>query len=1288
LDSIGNKKAKKRFFCPFSKVNDAIFTPMDAKWKIFVDTGGTFTDCLAQSPQGAWQRVKVLSSSALRGEVSRVEKGLGKRKKIFFQASWQAYGDLFTGYTFRVSGGDFPCRVVGSRMKEAWLEVEGESEKLTAGQRFELTAGEEAPILAARLATRCPLDKPLPPLSLRLGSTKGTNALLERKGARTALLITQGFADLLRIGTQQRPELFALHIQRPPLLYHSVIEVAERLNARGEVLQPLQKAEIDRIEAALEASGCDSVAIALLHAYRNPVHEKKLLNRLSQCFPQKFFSLSSVLAPAIKLLPRAETAVVNAYLSPVIDRYLQAVRSKLAEASLRVMSSAGGLTDADFFQPKDSLLSGPAGGVVGAAAKARQAGVSRILTLDMGGTSTDVARYDGQYEYQYESRVGDAHLLSPSLAIETVAAGGGSICSFDGHRLQVGPESAGARPGPACYGAGGPLSLTDVNLIAGRLAPDAFGIPLDRLAAERALNALSQSSGLSREALLQGLLQIANEKMADAIRKISVQKGYDPQGYALLAFGGAGGQHACQIADLLGMEQVLVPQDAGLLSAYGMSQAVVERFASQQVLQPWQEVRNQLPDGIRALSEQVKQQLQAEGISPSEVQLREPLLLLRFRGQEHSLEVALQAGEDPIGAFRRQYEQLYGHWFEDLTIELESIKVIGASQAPALFPSSFSPEPYEPEPSYQQRGFFEGKWQQVPVFLLESLQPGARITGPALVLSADSTTVLEAHWQLQLDAARTALIQKQKEPDSARQVLDSGTKADPIQLELFTNRFRSLAHEMGALLQRTAFSVNVKERLDFSCALLDAAGELVVNAPHIPVHLGSLGLCVRKVAEALPLGPGDVAITNHPGYGGSHLPDITLVQAVFFEGKRIAYLANRAHHAEIGGKRPGSMPPDAQNLAEEGVVIAPAYLVKGGKVDWENMRKKLTEASFPSRNPRENESDLRAGLASLRNGAQALHKLCRQYGPEEVTHYLQAIKDYAAARLAERLQALPQEEQAAREQLDDGTPLQVSWRQQAAKLHIDFSGSGPVHPANLNANPAIVSSVVLYVLRLLVGENIPLNEGLMQQVELHIPEGILNPAFPADPAACPAVVGGNTETSQRLVDTLLKALKLAACSQGSMNNLLFGNDNFGYYETIGGGSGAGPGFAGADAVHQHMTNTRITDPEVLELRYPVRLHRFAIRRGSGGAGRWKGGDGIIRELEFLEPVALTVLSQHREVAPYGMAGGEAGACGRQGVIRSDGQRIDLKGIDQADLQVGDRILIETPGGGGWGVGEG
>lgn len=1241
-------------------------------WYIQADTGGTFTDCIAVSPEGENIRIKVLSNSTLRGVITQ-KTGSGRYR---FQHQWPWVEGIFKGYRFSLlENTDIQTLVEDAISDEpgfGQLQLHHDLDfKYPAA--FEVGAGEEAPVLAVRLATRTPLGQPLPPLKMRLGTTKGTNALLERKGARVTLCITRGFVDLPVIGTQQRPNLFQLDIPPAEALYEHVVEIDARMDAEGQVIHALSEQDIQQVLDA--AAHADAIAIALLHSYRNTAHEALLTEHL-QSAGHGYISSSAALSPSVKLLPRAQTAVVNAYLSPVLNRYLRSIQQSLGEADLHVMTSAGGLVRMEDYRPKDSLLSGPAGGVTGAAFIAQKIGFQRIITLDMGGTSTDCARIDGQYDYRFITRVGHAEMFSPTLDIETVAAGGGSICSFDGRKLKVGPESAGASPGPACYGAGGPLTITDVNLLLGKLLPDAMGIPISESAARAALddirNEIKSISGQewNETDLLRAFEQIADERMAGAIRKISVTRGFNPADYALLAFGGAGGLHACHIAELLDMREVIIPFDAGLLSARGIGEASMERFAEMQILKPLHVIHADIPRMMRTLEEQAMRNLAREGFEPSAMRIARRILRLRFSGQESSLELDWDVFINAEAAFEQLYRRLFAYFPQGKIIEVESARVIAASTTRSRI---FRPEKISSGNPLEAVPTSHAVWW-------ERLAPGTVLDGPMVVLHPHHTAFVAPGWRLEMHAGLEAVLRR-VEAKERREAL-----GEAAALELFTHRFSAIAEEMGAQLQRTAFSVNIKERLDFSCALLDVEGELLVNAPHIPVHLGSLGICARLILEKFSLGPGDVVMTNHPRYGGSHLPDVTLLSAVFDdEGQLLGYVINRAHHAEIGGKTPGSMPPDARTLAEEGVVIPPVYLFKEGVAQWEMVEQLFTQAPYPTRAPAENIADLNAAVASLQTGIRALQYMARKYGSHTVRHYMSALKNLAADALEEVLSRQEEGHFEAVEYLDDGSPLSVQISLQSGKMVISFEGTGATHPFNLNANMAIVYSVVLYVLRLLIRREIPLNEGLLRHVRIVLPEGtLLMPKFEDDGQFCPAVVGGNTEVSQRLTDALLKALGLAACSQGTMNNFLFGDDRFGYYETIGGGAGAGEGFAGRSAVHQHMTNTRITDPEELELRYPVRLRQFGIRRGSGGSGRWSGGDGIIREFEFLKPVKITLLTQHRREAPYGMNGGQAGAPGQQFLIREDGTEVPLEGITSLSVQAGQRIRMETPGGGGWG----
>jgi len=1026
-----------------------------------------------------------------------------------------------------------------------------------------------------------------------------------------------------------------------------------------------------------------------MNSYKNPVHEKLLKTWLADR-GFNFLSLSSELNPFIKIFPRCQTSVVNACLDPVLSTYLNEVNDYLDEGNLHVMTSAGGLETARNFHPKDSLLSGPAGGVVGAAAVGGACGFRKIISFDMGGTSTDVSRYDGSFDYVFEHRVGDATLSAPALSIETVAAGGGSICSFDGFKLAVGPESAGAFPGPACYGAGGPLTITDVNLLLGRLDPENFSIPVQPEQAERVFSELMEKLRSAGEEpdetrILEGFLAIANERMADAIRKISMKKGYDPAEYALVTFGGAGGQHACAIADQLGITTVLVPDNAGLLSAYGLGNAAFEKFADQQYLEPLDQLKPELKKHIDHLERRAKKKLEKEGIDPDSIRIRSRRIFMRFEGQESTLEIEYGNDEpDPEEKFRAAYREQYGHWIEGRTIEVESMRVIASSQYDVPAPETKEAAKGKPEPVREKTVRFGGDNPETPVYPRETCRPGQRIRGPALILDPYSTIVLEPGWRSEVQPDMTLKMERVGHTDqSTGTAINQASEA--VALELFTNRFSSIAEEMGEMLRRTAISVNIKERLDFSCALLNADGELIVNAPHIPVHLGALGDCVRKLKETITMNPGDVVVTNHPAFGGSHLPDVTVVTPVFTGNRKLAgFAASRAHHAEIGGTRPGSMPPNATSLAEEGVVIDPDYLVKEYEPRWDMIQDLLREAPHPTRNLQENIADLQAAVAANHRGVKSFSKLVETHGFKTISHYMDALKQYAADKMRSTLNKLANGTYHTTEYLDDGTKLNATLEVDEERISIDFTGTDQPHPGNLNATPAIVNSVVIYVLRTLIDEPLPLNEGLLEPVDIILPRCLLNPEFPPEPEKCPAVVGGNVETSQRLVDLLLKPFGLVACSQGTMNNVLFGNESFGYYETIGGGTGAGPDFDGCDAVHHHMTNTAGTDPEILEHRYPVRLDSYRIRRNSGGDGKHRGGNGIQREMTFLEPVRLSVLTQHRETRPYGLKSGDPGKPGRQWIERKNGGKEMLDSIDGSDLQPGDRFVIQTPGGGGYG----
>ena len=1263
-------------------------------WRLFVDVGGTFTDGLALGPGGEIRRAKVLSHGALRGVV---EARVGPRT-LRVRCGAPLPAGFLAGTGIRLLGGEDGEVAVLAHGEDGTVTLSADAPAgALPGTPFEARSGEEAPVLAARLLTGTLPGRPLPPLSMRLATTRGTNALLERRFPPVAAFLTEGHGDLLEIGTQQRPDLFALRVEKPLPLHAAVFEVPGRLDAAGREVRPLDLAAVRAGARRLREEGFASAAVALLHSHRDPSHERAVGAALrGEGFTTVV--LSADLDPFPGILGRATTAVVEACLAPVLGAYVAEVRAGLGGAPLHLMTSAGGLVRAGDFRAVDGLLSGPAAGVVGAARAGRRAWFPRVLGFDMGGTSTDVARFDGEPEILFEHGVGDARLRAPALAVETVAAGGGSVCSVaGGGRLVVGPESAGARPGPACYGAGGPLTLTDVNLLLGRLAPDRFEIPLDPAAAEaalgRVLEALRAAGGgdPGAEEVLEGFLAIAEERMAGAIGSVSVRRGFDPADHALVAFGGAGGQHACAVADRLGMGTVVVPPEAGLLSARGLAAARVERFAGRQVLRPLAEAGPELPALLAELGAGAAAAVAAEGIPAEAVEVRRRIIEMRFAGQDAGLPVEVADPARCGEAFLERYRSTFGEPPAGRAVEVVAARVVAAARAEEEPPAPPSPPPFEASPAGSARAWIGGRPEEAARFDREALAPGARLAGPAVVAERFGTTVVRRGWTLAVDGEGALVLRRDGGAGGAAAACAGASvrgRPEAAERELFTHRFEAVAREMGEMLRRTAVSVNVKERLDFSCAVLDPAGFLVVNAPHIPVHLGSLGLCVRTVAAAARPGPGDVVVVNHPAFGGSHLPDVTVLEAVADDaGEPLGFVAARAHHAEIGGIRPGSLPTDARSLAEEGVVIPPTFAVRGGRARWEAIRALLLGGPHPTRAVEDNMADLRAAAAACRRGAEALRALARAHGSGTVLRRMGTLQDLAAELAGAALARLGEGRREAEERLDDGTPVRVAVEVREGRARIDFTGSGPVHHGCLNATPAVVRSAVLYAVRLLVDRPLPLNEGLLRRVEVVLPEGFLNPPFPADPALCPAVVGGNVETSQRLVDALLSAFGAAAASQGTMNNLAFGNGRFGFYETVGGGTGAGPGFHGASAVHSHMTNTRITDAEVLEARCPVRVERFAVRRGSGGAGRWRGGDGILRELLFLEECEVSFLGERRRAGPPGMEGGGAGAPGRQRVVRADGTVEELPGAASVTLRTGDRFLLETPGGGGWG-GEG
>jgi 5-oxoprolinase (ATP-hydrolysing) len=1211
------------------------------RWLVRVDTGGTFTDGWARDPAGAERRCKVLSSGVLR---STILDGAGGTE-LRLAGDFGAADGVLVG--FRLTTG---ALVTGWHRDERLLLLDRDP-GLAAGAVVELGTGEEAPVVAARLLTRTAPHHPFPPMQFRLATTKGTNALLERTGEAGVLLVTEGFEDLLRIRDQRRPELFALRQEQVPPVFTRTVGVRERIGADGRILEPLDEEALREEVGRLRRDGVKVAAVALLNAYANPSHERRV-GELLRDAGMGHVSLSQELAGGVRLLPRAETAVANAYLAPVMTRFVEAVAAGCGGRDLELMTSAGFLKPAARYRPMDSLLSGPAGGVMGALAAAQAAGFDRVLAFDMGGTSTDVARLEGKPSFRYEQQIGPVRVMAPAVRIETVAAGGGSICRWRNGGLEVGPESAGANPGPASYGRGGPLTITDVNLLSGCMDAAKAGIPLDASAASRRLEELKRvmrdegAAVPSDEELLEGLREIAVERMADAIRTVSLRDGYDPAGYVLVAFGGAGPQHACAVAAKLGVREILVPGDAGLLSAWGLHRSARQSIVDRQVLEELGDGGCDLPELVAALAQQAVDGLAADAT------VSRYLVELRLRGQDASLEVEFDEAPDPAGAvsaFRQKYESLYGYDVPaGRTIEVVALRVVAAERL----------DPLEAEV------FGAG---------------GGPVEGRRVMQDAFRTCVVDPGWEV-AEGSRGGLLMRQ----IAGPVAAAPAWSREVEAELFRCRFENVVGEMGELLRRTAISTNVKERLDFSCALLDRDGFLVVNAPHIPVHLGALGLCVRRVSEGRAWKRGDMIVVNHPGFGGSHLPDITVVSPVFdADGALLAFVANRAHHAELGGLSPGSMPAAATCLADEGVVIPPILLFDGGTKHFAVVEAHFRAARHPSRALDDNLADLAAQAAANRHGVRAMERLATQWSSGVVSRNMQRLYARAARIMKARISSQHENAWQAEDTMDDGTPLRVAIRRRDDGLRVDFTGSGGVHPGNLNATPAIVRSAVLYVLRVWVEEDLPLNEGLLEGVELVIPHGVLNPGFTEADRDCPAVVGGNVETSQRVVDILLMALGLQANGQGTMNNLLFGSKRFGYYETIGGGSGAGPGWHGMSGTHVHMSNTSITDPEILERRYPVRVREFALRRGSGGVGKWSGGDGLVRELEFTDGMTVSLLTQRRLNAPHGAHGGAGGSPGRQMLVRADGSVEELPPVVSFVVRASERLRIETPGGGGW-----
>ncbi len=1193
-----------------------------SRWQFWIDRGGTFTDVVARDPQGRYHTHKLLSEAPER----------------YQDAALQGIRDLM---------GIAPGAAIPAEQVQ----------------------------------------------HVKMGTTVATNALLERKGERVLLLVTRGFADALRIGNQTRPHLFKLDIRLPELLYERVEEIGGRYRADGVELEPL---DADAARAALaraHAEGVRACAIAFVHGYRYHDHENAVAE-IARATGFTQISVSHRVSPLMKLVGRGDTTVVDAYLSPILRRYVDQVAAALAGARLMFMQSNGGLVDARRFQGKDSILSGPAGGVVGAVRTAAGLGLERIIGFDMGGTSTDVSHFAGEYERAFETEVAGVRMRAPMMRIHTVAAGGGSILHFDGSRYRVGPDSAGADPGPACYRRGGPLTVTDCNVMLGKLDPDFFpevfgergDEPLDvacvreRFAALAAEIRTATGDARSPAQVAEGFLAIAVENMANAIKKISVQRGHDVTRYALNAFGAAAGQHACLVADALAIERVLVHPYAGVLSAYGMGLADLRVIREAAVEAPLRsDTMADLARTLETLESDGRREMREQGVEDALVGAVRRIRL-RYEGTDTALEVDFGDRGAVVAAFERAHCERFGFVYEDKdhVVEALAVEVIGATDT-AEDPLIPDPGGEGARPLAERRVVFGGAAHDTPFFERSALRPGTRIGGPAVIVEATGTTVLEPGWAATLNARGTLLLERSAPRESARAV---GTDVDPVMLEIFNSLFMSIAEQMGAALQNTASSVNIKERLDFSCAVFDAEGNLVANAPHIPVHLGSMSESVKSIiaSRAGRMRPGDVYMLNAPYNGGTHLPDVTVVTPVFGDGDRILFFAaSRGHHADIGGITPGSMPPYSRSVEEEGILIDDFLLVDGGRLREAETFALLADNAYPARNPRMNLADFKAQVAANRMGIDGLARMVGEFGLDVVQAYMGHVRDNAEESVRRLLHTLrPGEFSYA---TDDGAVVRVSITvdREGRSARIDFAGTSPQLDSNYNAPRAVTMAAVLYVFRCLVDSDIPLNEGCLAPLEIHVPEGsMLNPRYPA------AVVGGNVETSQLVTDVLLGALGVAGASQGSANNFTFGNDRYQYYETIAGGSGGGRDYDGASATHVHMTNTRLTDPEVLEWRFPVLLERFAIRRGSGGAGAHPGGDGVVRRVRFLEPMTASIISSHREVPTYGMAGGEPGRVGRNAVERGDGTVEELPGGAQVEMGAGDVFVIETPGGGGYG----
>ena len=1132
--------------------------------------------------------------------------------------------------------------------------------------------------------------------SVKMGTTVATNALLERKGDRTLLLITKGFGDLLRIGYQNRPLLFDLSIKLPELLYERVVEVSERLNEKGEVVTELNEEEVRNSLIKAKSDGINSVAIAFMHSYINPDHE----NKIEQIAKEENFnqiSVSHKVSPLIKLVGRGDTTVVDAYLSPILRRYVNQVSEELQDTKstqLMFMQSNGGLTDANLFQGKDALLSGPAGGVVSMTQTGKQAGFNKLIGFDMGGTSTDVCHFAGEFERSFETELAGVRIRAPMMQINTVAAGGGSILSYKDGRFQVGPESAGAIPGPASYGRGGPLTVTDCNVLLGKLNPDFFpkvfgktgDQPLNFEIVKKKFSDLSDIISKEKNEpmmdifkMAEGFLKIAVENMANAIKKISIQKGYDVTNYMLNCFGGAGGQHACNVADSLGISNVMIHPYAGVLSAYGMGLAEIRSIREGHFEKNITNILD-ADNLIEILSSQAKKDLNNQDISDASIILLKNAFL-HYKGSHQNLEIKFDTPENMRKSFEQEHKKRFGFFVEDreIFIEMLTVEAVGkkTENYDFLNPNTSTTKA---NPIAFKKMYVNGSEINTPIYKRDELIIGQNILGPAIIVETTGTNIIDDGWSGTLDKHYNLILSRVEEKKLQKGI---GTSVDVVMLEVFNNLFMNIAEQMGATLANTAYSVNIKERLDFSCALFNNEGSLVANAPHVPVHLGSMSEAIKTVVRLNKdnIYPDDVFVLNAPFNGGTHLPDVTVITPVFDKnGKEIIFfVASRGHHADIGGKTPGSGPPDSKHIEEEGVLIDNFKLFDKGIFREQEMRKILSSGKYPCRNIEHNMADLAAQVAANKTGIHEINSMIDQFGIETVHAYMNHVQDNAEESIRNAIVNLKQGEYEY--ELDNGEFIRVNVKidKKNREAIIDFTGTAPKNPFNYNAPMAVCYAVILYVFRTLVGNNIPLNEGCFKPIKIIIPNNsMINAKYPS------AVIAGNTEVSQLTCNALFGALGVIAGSQATMNNFIWGNDTIQNYETICGGTGAGPNFHGTSAIQTHMTNTRSTDPEVLETRFPVRLEEFSIRRNSGGKGKFNGGDGVTRKLRFLEPMTVTTLCSHRRVKPFGLNGGSPGDCGKEWLERTDGSILNLNGNDSCEVEPNDLFVMETPGGGGFG----